>query len=205
MVEDRADARLSRRAGGLEAAEVVRAQQAGGGPLHGVGIEPPVDEMPAVAAAKDVADRAVVDHVAVALPQARRGWDESRRALPRPREHGHVCGATRRSGPAAAPRPASGLSVRNEATWPRAWTPASVRPLAKSRAGRPVIFSMVASSVAWTVRHARLRLPAGVVRAVIGQGQLDAAHGEDSSPGSASPATRRSARRWWPRPCGGCR
>ena len=58
---------LAFRAAGLEAAEVVLAQQGRGRALHGLGVETAAGVVPAITPLKDVADRAVVDHVAVAL------------------------------------------------------------------------------------------------------------------------------------------
>src|SRR5208283_3281653 len=50
QVMDRADAGFSGGAGGLETAEIVRADEGIGGPLHGIDIQVPVREMPGVAA-----------------------------------------------------------------------------------------------------------------------------------------------------------
>ena len=65
-LEHGAHARLARRAGRLETAEVVRADQPLGGPVHGVRVEP-VAIVPGVPQREHVAHRRVVDHVAVAL------------------------------------------------------------------------------------------------------------------------------------------
>ena len=73
-----------------------------------------------------------------------------------------------------ARRPPAAMSVRKLTTWPRACTPASVRPLA-SVAGR-VAGDLFDRFFERRLHRGplRLRLPAGEVGAVIGQGQLDA-------------------------------
>ena len=81
----------------------------------------------------------------------RRAWDESP-APPRPPPARRRRAAARRSGRAAAPRAPGAHSVRKPTTCPSACTPASVRPLARVRAGWPVIWAMAASSSPWIVR-----------------------------------------------------
>ena len=135
-VENRADAGLALGAAGLEAAEIVRAQQRGGGPVHG---------------RRHPAGR--TDSASSIAGGRRRG--PARRGS----RSGSVCagrGAWRGSRRALRPRSSTAMSCGRSAfrarwstvgdklvstwkptTWPRAWTPASVRPLASTRtAGR---------------------------------------------------------------------
>ena len=49
--------------------------------------------------------------------------------------------------------PGTSAAVAKLATWPRAWTPASVRPATVSATGSRRIVSSAVSSSAWTVRR----------------------------------------------------
>ena len=79
-----------------------------------------------------------------------------------------------RSGRAAGRPDPSAEASANEATWPRACTPASVRPApATATRAPPVSVASASSTVPWTVRpRARgLRLPAREVGPVVGEGE----------------------------------
>ena len=66
--------------------------------------------------------------------------------------------------------------VAKVATWPRACTPASVRPEPWGKTFSPVTRSMAEASVPWIVAAPGLDLPSGELRAVIGQDQFEIAH-----------------------------
>ncbi len=183
QVIDRADARFSRRSGGLETAEIVRADQRRGGPLHGVGIQSPVGEMPGVAAGENVADRPVVDHVAVSLPHGIVRGVETVVYVGR-LEHGHAVGQHRIEGPLKhfGRQPRLGAETDDLAQGMHAGVGPSAgqgrRPHAGNLLDRFFKGRLDGAAVL-------LRLPAGEIGAVIGQGELDGAHRE--MVGSRSP------------------
>jgi len=88
-IVDRADGGFSFGPAGLETAEVVGAQQGGGGAAHGVGVEAAVIGIPREMPGEHVADRPVVDRVAIAFAHRVADRVETGRRVGRV-EHGDV-------------------------------------------------------------------------------------------------------------------
>ena len=128
QVHHRPDAAGPVRPVGLEAAEVVPAQERLGRAVHRRDVEP-VKDMPAIAELERAGDRAVVDHVAISLRLRVERRVERLGHLPRPRARGRRAAGvalralTKTSGECRE-------AVKKWTTCPSAWTPASVRPLA---------------------------------------------------------------------------
>ena len=94
-------------------------------------------------------------------------------------EHAHVRRAAGRSGRARARRAAIvARAASKDATWPRAWTPASVRPAPATAHAAAAVEAgqrLLQRALDGAARPApRLRLPAREVGAVVGEGDAEA-------------------------------
>ncbi len=114
---------------GLEAAEVVRSQQRLGGAVHRRRVEPAAI-VPAVLRGERRRGPGRRGSRSDSACRRRRGsaWKPSGTSATS--STAMSSRQVRRSGPAAARPAADACSVWKPTTWPRAWTPASVRPLA---------------------------------------------------------------------------
>ena len=138
-----------RRVGRRERREVVHADEAPRAPLGELEVQPmrPVQRSPLLERARQpTPSRSGSGNAASGRCGERRN-----RRRPRPSS------STARSRPvsefsARCSDPGTCRSVRKLATWPSAWTPASVRPATVSLVGSPSTRSSAASSSPWTVR-----------------------------------------------------
>ena len=166
--------RQPRRAGRLEAGEIVRADERRGRRCIASHVQPLID-VPDILAVKQVRQPAVLNHVAIPLAD---GVAEGVKAGGgfRDFEDQHVFRQLGIQGLGAARSGEAWSRKRKLTTCPNAWTPASVRPLATHFVRR--LRDPLQRRLQLPLHRPlpRLPLPAGEIRPVVGEGELEGGH-----------------------------